>query len=86
VAKVVLQGELLCFHVNSCFTCNLQFDISAVWGGSCVGWTSHCDISKERSAFVFGVKQSNKIHFDVITSLVSLVYWGFRCEKVTSHG
>jgi uncharacterized membrane protein len=24
--------------------------------------------------------------FDVITSLVSLVYWGFRCEKVTSHG
>jgi hypothetical protein len=24
--------------------------------------------------------------FDVITSLVSLVYWGFRCEKVTSQG
>jgi hypothetical protein len=26
------------------------------------------------------------VHFDVITSLVSLVYWGFRCEKVTSQG
>jgi hypothetical protein len=24
--------------------------------------------------------------FDVITSLVSLVYWGFRCEKVKSQG
>jgi hypothetical protein len=24
--------------------------------------------------------------FDVITSLVSLVYWGFRGEKVTSQG
>jgi hypothetical protein len=24
-------------------------------------------------------------YFDVITSLVSLIYWGFRCEKVTSQ-
>jgi hypothetical protein len=26
------------------------------------------------------------LYIDVITSLVSLVYWGFRGEKVTSQG
>jgi hypothetical protein len=36
-------------------------------------------IPKYTLAFVSGP-------FDVITSLVSLVYWGFRGEKVTSQG
>jgi hypothetical protein len=31
------------------------------------------------------VKLVHLVDFDVITSLVSLVYWGFRCEKVTSQ-
>jgi hypothetical protein len=31
-------------------------------------------------------REKNPEVFDVITSLVSLVYRGFRCEKVTSHG
>jgi hypothetical protein len=69
VGKVVLQGELFCLYVNSYFTCNLQFDNPVVWGGSFVRWASNSDISKERSAFVFGVKQSNKIHFLVDNQL-----------------
>jgi hypothetical protein len=36
--------------------------------------------------FVFDCLISFHFFFDLITSLVSLVYWGFRCEKVTSHG
>ena len=73
MAKVVLQGELLCLYVNSYFTCNLQFDIPAVWDGSCVGWASNSDISKERSAFVFVVKQSNKIYFICVIFDTSIV-------------
>jgi hypothetical protein len=48
-----------------------------------------CFIVPEQS---FGVLvESYLVHmvqrtFDVITSLVSLVYWGFRGEKVTSQG
>jgi hypothetical protein len=73
VAKVVLRGELLRLHVNSYFKCNVQFDIPVVRGGSCVGWASNADISKERSAVGFGVKQSNKMHFICVIFDTSIV-------------
>jgi hypothetical protein len=39
----------------------------------------------EWETFRTNVLEKIETHFDVITSLVSLVYWGFRCEKVTSQ-
>jgi hypothetical protein len=63
-------------YENSYFICNLQFDIPAVWGEICVVWAGNSDISKARVAFVFGVKQSNKIHYICVifgTSFVGYV-------------